>query len=90
MTARICTRNPCPTRPSSPSLLFLARKCHLQSTDLENKVSENRRWGWRPPERFQRIRGASPVPFASFQKLTWIDRGGYSLPPLKIYRHVYV
>lgn len=28
-------------------------------------------------EGLQRIRGASPVPFASFQKLTWIDRGGY-------------
>jgi hypothetical protein len=45
MSATTCAQNPCLARPSAPMpFFFLARKCHLQSTGLENKVSENCRW----------------------------------------------
>jgi hypothetical protein len=45
MTVTLYSQNPCLARPFSPSIIVVARKCHLQSTGLENKVSENRRWG---------------------------------------------
>jgi hypothetical protein len=36
---------PLPGAAFQPNIIIVvARKCHLQSTGLENKVSENRRW----------------------------------------------
>ena len=77
MSATMCAQNPCLARPSSPSLLLLARKCHLQSTALENKVSENCRWDGGSPKGFNGFAGRLPSLSHRSKKLTWTDRVGY-------------
>jgi hypothetical protein len=66
------------------AFFFVARKCHLQSTGLENKVSENRRWDGDPPRGFNGYAGRLPSLSHRSKHSRWL------LPLTQLYRHGYV